>query len=226
MREAFIIGAFYAALGAIVAALAVKYAEPSLLWDIVLWGGVTLAIGCIASLWLSASHQATGRSFLFPAALINLGLCLIVFGWFWHFYNKRPDNEFMWFRVDISDPANLTAPLPLRIKNQRSGPFANVDVWFSPWSSKPGSQEYFSIGPPLKVSFPVLQHGDYPYGRAIQAGDYRIEFDGTLHDLTYHFVEHLKISERDKALIQSIEVRRTIGGKDEAVVFSSYDWRP
>ena len=62
MRDALIIGALYAALGAVVAALAVKFAAPSTLWDIVLWGGVALALGCIASLWLSASHRATGRA--------------------------------------------------------------------------------------------------------------------------------------------------------------------
>jgi hypothetical protein len=49
MRDALVIGALYAAVGAIVAALAVKYAEPSSLWDIILWGGVAMAPGNIAS---------------------------------------------------------------------------------------------------------------------------------------------------------------------------------
>jgi hypothetical protein len=135
MRDAILIGALYAALGAIVAALAVKYAAPSALWDIMLWGGVALAIGCVASLWFSASHQATGRPFLLPSACISLGLCLIAFGFVWHASQAAVDNEYIFFRVEISDPKNLSLTnLPVWITNASPGPFEHVDSWFAPWT--------------------------------------------------------------------------------------------
>lgn len=221
MREIILFVASLAA-AAVLTALAVIRPE-SPLWKPLLWGGIAIFAAC-ACIWLfDYLRPGAWPPFLFGA---GIGVALFIGCGIALFDHKTVDDEFMWFRVEISNPSDLTALLPLKIKNAHPGPFANVDVWFSPWSSIPGGPEYYSIGQMLKVGFPVLQHGDYPYGRAIHSGDYRIEFDGTRHDLTYHFVERLNISERDSALIQSIEVRRTIGGKDEKVVFSSYDWRP
>jgi hypothetical protein len=129
VRDAIIIGALYAAVGAIVAALAIKYASPSVLWDIVLWGGVALAIGCIASLWLSASHQTTGRPFLLPAACINLGLCLLVFGFVWHFSGFRQSSTYTYILslsdldiiIDEKNP-NVDLAIGLKIKNTNENP--------------------------------------------------------------------------------------------------------
>jgi hypothetical protein len=84
VRDAFIIGLFYAAMAALMAALAAKYAGP-LFWEIVQWGAITLMVGCAASMWLSYSHQSTGKPFLWPALCINLGLCAITAGFLWHY---------------------------------------------------------------------------------------------------------------------------------------------
>ena len=141
MRDALIIGALYAALGAVVAALAVKFAAPSpyplrrtfrtTLWDIVLWGGVALALGCIASLWLSLHIK--DWAFLLPAACISLGLCLIAFGYIWHFSKDEVDNEYLFYSVDIRDPKDLKAHLPIFITSRSPSPFENVDCWWAPW---------------------------------------------------------------------------------------------
>jgi hypothetical protein len=89
MREALIIGLLYAAVGALVTALAAKYAGP-LFWDIIEWGAGAIIVGCAVSLWLSFSSATTGRPFLLPAALINLGLCLVALGFVWHFSLTAP----------------------------------------------------------------------------------------------------------------------------------------
>jgi hypothetical protein len=215
MRDAILIGALYAALGAIVAALAVKYAAPSALWDIMLWGGVALAIGCVASLWFSASHQATGRPFLLPSACITLGLCLIAFGFVWHASQAAVDNEYIFFRVEISDPKNLSLTnLPVWITNASPGPFEHVDSWFAPWTPQPDANDpsYWSIGHQLKRFIPVLQNGSVLFGVIIPRGNYRIQYDATLRGLSYHFEEHLNIFERDGSLVQTIEVLRRISG--------------
>jgi hypothetical protein len=132
MREAVIItfigGAFFAALGAMVAALAIKNATPALLWDLVLWGGVAMVIGSIISLGLFLWSQSSGRPFVGPALSIDFGLCLIAIGLVWYFSKEAVDNEYIFFKVEISDPRNLTGLLPVWISNQAPGPFYNVDV--------------------------------------------------------------------------------------------------
>jgi hypothetical protein len=97
MREAIIIGAvvglFFFACGAAVSALAIKYSTNSLLWDFVLWGGVAIMLGSITTLGLYISSQLRGRAFMGPALLINLGICLIVFGAVWHFTPTDAKND-------------------------------------------------------------------------------------------------------------------------------------
>src|ERR1700687_2915639 len=96
MRETIIICvvvvAIFFAAGAIVSALAIKYATSSYLWDAVLWGGVALMICSLVTLGLYISSQLGGRPFVLPALLINFGLCLVVGGFVWHFGygNARP----------------------------------------------------------------------------------------------------------------------------------------
>ncbi len=89
MREAIIIGiivgALFFAAGAVLSALAIKYATSSLLWDVVLWGSVALMMGSLVTLGLYISSQLSGRPFVGPALIINFGLCLIVGGFVWHF---------------------------------------------------------------------------------------------------------------------------------------------
>lgn len=89
MREAIIIGvaigAFFFAGGGILTALAIKYATSSVLWDFVLWTGTSLMIASVATLALYVSSQLTGRAFLIPALLIDLGICSIAGGLVWHF---------------------------------------------------------------------------------------------------------------------------------------------
>jgi hypothetical protein len=228
MRDALIIGALYAALGAVVAALAVKFAAPSTLWDIVLWGGVALVLGCIASLWLSASHQATGRPFLLPAACISLGLCLIAFGYIWHFSKDEVDNEYLFYSVDIRDPKDLKAHLPIFITSRSPSPFENVDCWWAPWGSEkniyPTNQTnpYWSIGHQMKVVFPFVRGGAM-YGRSILSGDYLIQYDTTFKGLNYHFDERLNIEAQDGSLVQKIDVWRTkMPDGNRILVYSSY----
>jgi hypothetical protein len=84
MRDDLLIGLLYAAVGALMTALAAQYAGPQF-WEVIEWGAVALILGCVASLWLSHSHRTTGRPFLGPALSINLGICLVVAGFVWHF---------------------------------------------------------------------------------------------------------------------------------------------
>src|SRR5215813_11036280 len=97
MRETIIIGlilgAVTTAAAAIMTALAIKNATPSLLWDIVLWGSVAVFIGGLATLALYVSSQKYGRPLLGPAIFINLGICLLVFGFVWHFTPREPQKS-------------------------------------------------------------------------------------------------------------------------------------
>jgi hypothetical protein len=80
-----IVGLFFFMATAVVTAIAIKYATPSLLWDIILWGGVTGMLCSVLTLVLFVSAQLSGRPFLWPALLINFGLCLGAAGIVWHF---------------------------------------------------------------------------------------------------------------------------------------------
>ena len=44
---------------------------------------------------------------MIPAACISLGLCLIAFGYIWHFSKDEVDNEYLFYSVDIRDPKRL-----------------------------------------------------------------------------------------------------------------------
>jgi hypothetical protein len=89
MREAIIIGTvvglFFFACGAVMSALAIKYASSSILWDFVLWGGVGLMLISAVTLGLYISSQLAERTFMLPAVFVNLGICFLVLGVVWHF---------------------------------------------------------------------------------------------------------------------------------------------
>jgi hypothetical protein len=220
MRD-ILLAAIGIAAGAIMTALALRYATSALLADALLWGGITIAICSLATLLLHYSSQKYGRPFLEPALLLNLAICLVIFGLVWHFSSEvKDDDKYMFFHVEAQ--SNNQTDFLIRLVNRAPGPFYSVDYWFCPWSSG-GSNDpaYWSIGRPLKIFFPTLQNGDFTLGKTIPIGDYRIEFDGTYQDLSYHFVEHLEIKASGGVLSQAIEVRRWISGKDEKLVYSA-----
>jgi fluoride ion exporter CrcB/FEX len=88
MREFFAIpaaiGLFFFLATCVMTAVAIRYATPSLLWDLILWGGVIGMFSTVATFALFVSSQLTGRPFLWPTLAINLGICLIVGGFVWH----------------------------------------------------------------------------------------------------------------------------------------------
>jgi len=229
MREAiivgFIIGAFFAAIGAIVAALAIKNATPSILWDLVLWGGVALLFCSIATLALYISSQNSGRPLLWPALLINTGLCLMVGGFVWHFSKAMVDNDYMFFWID-NPPENTTAQFPIYIASPATGAFKDLRVWWAPWGSqskplpKSPDNPYWSIGFQLKSPVDLIRGGT-DYGRSVPLGDYSIEYDATLKDVNYHFDEHLMIENKNGKLAQKIEVwRMIVPGGEKTLVYS------
>jgi hypothetical protein len=94
MRESIVIGAtlglLFAAVGAIVAALAVKYATPSVLWDVVLGGGIALSLISLATLALYVSSQFYGYPLVVPSLLVDFAICLFVAGVIYHLSDTRP----------------------------------------------------------------------------------------------------------------------------------------
>jgi hypothetical protein len=92
MRDAIIvgtiIGAFFFMATAAMTAVAVRYATPTVLWDVIFWAGIAGMIMSATSLALFVSSQVYGRPLWMPAALINLGICFFVFGLVWHFQSE------------------------------------------------------------------------------------------------------------------------------------------
>lgn len=230
MRESiiigFIVGTFFAAISAIVAALAIKNATPSLLWDIVLWGGVAMLLCSIATLALYTSAQNSGRFLLWPALLINTGLCLIVGGLVWHLAGPTTDSDYLIYKADIQNPSDLRALLPIVIGSPSFASFDNVDQWWSPWNGgnhspypQDSTNPYWSIGAQMKVVIPFVRGGTL-YGRSIPANDYFIESNTSFKGMNYHFDERLNIFTRNGQLVQEIDVWRTIGDGKRTLVYS------
>lgn len=82
---ALVVGAIFFFASAIVTALAIKYATSSRLWDVVLIAGIAGMIGSVVTLALFVNSQNKGLPILWPALLINLGICLVIAGSVWHF---------------------------------------------------------------------------------------------------------------------------------------------
>lgn len=145
MREAvivgLIIGTFFAGVGAVVAALAIKNATPSILWDIILWSGVaaTLCSAATMALVLSADYSH-GRPLLIPAAVINLGICLIVSGLVWHFSETTSPNRALTARNLPQQPSLVTAFMT-DFHMKFTGMMANwdTDLLFPPANTRPKS---------------------------------------------------------------------------------------
>jgi hypothetical protein len=78
MREAIIlgiiIGLFFAAIGAVLAALAIKNATPSALWDWILWLGISSIALSILLLVLYIYSAKNDGPFVLPAVLFAIGI--------------------------------------------------------------------------------------------------------------------------------------------------------
>jgi len=135
------------------------------------------------------------------------------------------DGDYFFFWVDIREPKTLTASLPVWFTSKSASPFENPSVWWAPWQEAPSAypmdttNPYYSIGAVMKVPFGSVRGGG-SYGRAIPAGDYFIQYDVTFKGLNYHFDERLNIQARNGALIQKIDVWRTIPGEKKTLVYS------
>jgi hypothetical protein len=200
VREAVIIGvvigAFFCAVGAILTALAIKFGTDSPLWDLVLWGGAVIMVASVATLGLYISSQVGGRPFMMPSLLINLGICFLTAGVLWHFSRVSHylvDGDYLYYYVDIVNPRDSNAAIPLWINNESPAPFDNVDPWFSPASAKGNDKDsdYWTIGGQLKVVYPFVRHGKVKYGPAVRPFNFRIEYDATFKGVSYHFIELL-----------------------------------
>jgi hypothetical protein len=100
------IGLLFCAVGAVMTALAIKYATPGLLWDVILYGGVALIFVSISTLALYVSSQLTGKDFYMPAILVDLGICFIVGGLVWHYSTDLAPRQ-----VTLAEQADQISPL-------------------------------------------------------------------------------------------------------------------
>jgi hypothetical protein len=119
-----LIGIVFFAAGAILTALAVKYATSGYLWDAILWLGVGLMINSAATLALFYWTEKTGGAFWFPATLLNVGLCVILAGIFYSDSSapKQDQPAFSWIWDALSD--SETQKLALILKDQKPGAIA------------------------------------------------------------------------------------------------------
>jgi hypothetical protein len=88
VREAIIIGLIFFLANAFLTAIAVEHPTPSLLWDLILWGSIAGMAITVATFAIFLSSQLTRRPFWIPMLLVNLGICAIAAGLFWHFGNS------------------------------------------------------------------------------------------------------------------------------------------
>lgn len=69
-----------------------------------------------------------------PTLWINLGICLIVFGSVRHFSEgpapEKVDNAYLFYWVEIRNPKNIDALLPIYIMRKSPSTFENVDCWW------------------------------------------------------------------------------------------------
>lgn len=187
-----------------------------------------LLLALFLAIWaalLCLPSPARGAKRSMAAMLIAGGICALIAGIvFW--LDPTSDNDYLFYAVDIADPKDIAANLPVYIRTPSSGTFEIVDPWWAPWGSEKTiypedkTNPYWSIGHEMKVAFRVVR-GGAKYGRSIPAGDYIIQYDATFKDINYHFDEHLNIQAHDGILIQKIDVWRLIvpGGK-QALVYS------
>jgi len=155
-----VIGLFFCAVGAIVAALAIKYAAASILWDFILGGGIALALASVATLAFYVSSQLTGRPFLMAALLVNIGICFIVGGIVWHYSAAGSEGKKSGAALFVE---YAFASLPTTVPSE--GRVDHLDLFYSPdWGDAanaptglggrhgdPG-QKWDWHGPTLKVS--------------------------------------------------------------------------
>lgn len=114
MREAIIVGSvvglFFFAAGAIMTALAIKYATSSSFWDVVLWAGIATMASTVATLGLYISSQINGGPFWVPAACFTAAVFIGTIGLALHLSVSKIDGAPIEGSVFV-EVQNLT-PLP------------------------------------------------------------------------------------------------------------------
>jgi hypothetical protein len=105
VREAIIIGLIFFLANAFLTAIAVEHPTPSLLWDLILWGSIAGMAITVATFAIFLSSQLTGRRFWIPMLLVNLGICAIAVGLFWHF-GKSGSREIDDRKPQLASPAS------------------------------------------------------------------------------------------------------------------------
>jgi hypothetical protein len=218
---AILLALFGLAAGAVLYELLQQYPAGSHGKDAILFGLLLAGALCAGNIIVvlapvfSNPEKYKRRPKMLPIVLIEFGICMIVLGAAIHFV-ERPvvDNDFLFYSVDIRDPHDTRAQLPVFITSKSPSPFENVDCWWAPWGSEKNiyptdpSNPYWSIGQQMKVVHPLVRGGGM-YGRSISAGDYLIQYNTTFKGLNFHFDEHLNIQAHDGQLTQEIEVWKT-----------------
>ena len=177
-------------------------------------------------IWLPSPAKGVKKSM--AALLIAAGACALITGVVLFLDSSAPvDDAYLFYWVEITNPNDLRALLPVHITSRSPGTFEKVDPWWAPWGSEKSASPldtttpYWSIGKEMKVFFSFVRAGAL-YGRAIRAGDYLIQYDATLKDVNYHFDEHLNIEAHDGSLVQKIDVwRMVVPGGQQSLVYSA-----
>jgi hypothetical protein len=180
------------------------------------WGG--FAAGMFTVVWaLLPEHE---RFPIIPTVclIISLGSAVACVGWVWSSIAGAA-SPFFYFRADILDQTNLQAANPLRIVNDGSVPYENVDTWFSPSAAhrdpNRSDQLYFALRT-LKIFMPILHTGEFRTGTELAPGDYCVEYNGVRGGLSIGFLERLQLITFQGRLVQVIDV--WVAGKN---VYSS-----
>jgi hypothetical protein len=212
----------------------IRYPQHAWIAGLIFWVSTAGAVACL--LWygwsnfdsLMAAIDSMGRKTA-GGIITFVGMAVAILGlWLIAGPIRQPsvptDSDYFFYLVDIRDPKDLSALLPVLFLNKSGSPFENADTWWAPWGpANPYPQDstnpYWSIGHQMKVFFPVIRGGGM-YGRSISAGDYLIQYDATFKGANYHFDERLNIQARDGVLTQKIDVWRTISGGDKTLVYS------
>lgn len=165
---ALVMGVFFFAGGAVMTALAIKYATPGLLWDIVLWGGILgMALSAaniimLAIYYLSDAILRTQRPILGPAILMNLAICLAVGSLIWHF-SEAPIAQLL---PDTQRPER-TGAYDTNLVIETKGAYLRPNIpenWQVSVIRLDGKGEINSTG---YIGSTPQQAGIFPYGKAM-----------------------------------------------------------
>jgi hypothetical protein len=143
------------AAGAIVSALAIKYSTDSLLWDIILWGGILVMALSAGNIILMIIYYASNSSLRIlrprvgPVLLVNIAICLIVASIVWHFSEAKPPSQ----ARTAAAPSVLLLPEPgqLRLHNKN-------DYELQLWGSR-----FDTESPRIETEARIIPVGSYYY---------------------------------------------------------------